>query len=274
MRFPADGARYGEKFVLLGVGILKFIDHCHRESRTIAAANTSPLSLRSAESSRLKCHQNPIRHGGVFHALLFRGFSQCAGDHQIADRQWFCKQLSIASNSGCRGVSPPAFVRSSRNAGRIFPATLATDNCWSLLCPGADLVDPFSLIATVKLARSIPEDSISASSSPTASRHCVLPYQYAPQFARGGKPAFHLGRRCFDNRRFALQITINIASNACGPFQVSKTTWAISRGRGSSGDARNRRRPGSVAETHLNQLLLKQHTGFKGIQVEHAWQKP
>ncbi len=231
-RFPADGARYGEKFGTAGVGILKFIDHCHRESRTDRPANTSPLSLRSAESSRLNMSQNPIRHGGVFHALLFRGSQPCAGYHQIADRQWFCKQLIDPSNSGCRGVSPPAFVRSSKKAERIFPATPVTDNCWSLLLPGADLLDPFSLIATVKLASIIPEDSISASSSPTASRHCCFPYQYAPQFARGGKPAFHHRARCFDNRCFALQITINIAQQPCGPFQVSKTTWAISRGSG------------------------------------------
>ncbi len=161
-----------------------------------------------------------------------------------------------------------------RNAERIFPATPATDSYCLFFCPGADLLDPFSLIATVNLRRSIPEDSISASSSPTASATAVLRHQYAPQFARGGKPAFIIGGRCFDNRRFALQITIISRSNACGPFQVSKTTWAISAAAGSSGDARNRRRPGSVAELIFNQLLLKQHAGFKGIQVGMRWQKP
>ncbi len=232
MRFPADGARYGEKFGTAGVGILKFIDHCHRESRTDRRCNTSPLSLRSAESSRLNMSSNPIRHGGVFHALLFRGSQPMPGDHQIADRQWFCKQLIDRLNSGCRGVSPPAFVRSSKKRWRIFPATPATDNCLSLLLPRPDLVDPFSLIATVKLASINTEDSISASSSPTASRQCCFTVQYAPQFARGGKPAFHHRAAGFDNRRFALQITINIAQQRLGPFQVSKTTRAISRGSG------------------------------------------
>ncbi len=86
MRFPADGPDTAKNSVLLGVGILKFIDHATGNRVRIAAANTSPLSLRTRNRADLTCHQNPIRHGGVFTRYCFADLSQCAGDHQIADR--------------------------------------------------------------------------------------------------------------------------------------------------------------------------------------------
>jgi hypothetical protein len=42
----------------------------------------------------------------------------------------------------------------------------------------------------------------------------------------------------------------------------------------SSGDARNPRRPDSEHGFIFNELLFKQHAGFKRIQAQHALAKP
>ncbi len=210
----------------------------------------------------------PIRHGGVFTRYCFADLSQCAGDHQIADRQWFCKQLIDRLKQWMSRGFPRPSCDLLRNAGRIFPATPATDNCLSLLLPSADLVDPFSLIATVKLA-SINTRRFDQRIQFT---HCVAPLLFYRINTRHnlrvtGSQRFIIGRRCFDNRRFALQITINIAQQRLRPFPVSKTTGLFHAAAGSSGDARNRRRPGSVAETHLQSAAaqtacrIQRHSG-------------
>ncbi len=144
------------------------------------------------------------------------------------------QQRSIASNSGCRRQFPRLSCDLLRNAERIFPARPATDSCCLFFCPGAHLLDPFSLIATVKLA-SINTRRFDQRIQFT---HCVAPLLFYGINTRhnlrvAGSQRFIIGGRCFDNRRFALQITINIAQQRLRPFpDVSKTTAAISRGSG------------------------------------------
>ncbi len=80
--------------------------------------------------------------------------------------------------------------------------------------------------------------------------------------------------RRFNDRRFALQITIDI--DAFGPFHTSNTTLRdVARQRNNNDAARNRRRPDSAQQRFVfNKLLLKQHTGFESVQAEHTLAKP
>ena len=137
MRFPADGARYGEKFGTAG-GRYPEIHRSLPPGIAYGSPLPTPRRFRYAARNRadLTCHQNPIRHGGVFHALLFRGSQPMRGlspDHgstmvlQAVDRS--PQTVDVA------GFPPRLSCDLLRNAERIFPATLATDNCWSLLLP-------------------------------------------------------------------------------------------------------------------------------------------
>ncbi len=139
--------------VLLRIGILEFIDHRHRKTlanggRQRFTVGTDQRTIQSAEHV-VKAKLTPaalfLRHG--FADLFHR-----AGQHQIGKRQRFGKKGFNGNKQRMLRHHAARFgARGQKCLGKLLQRVGQQITARLFLRPGADLFDPFALVATVEL---------------------------------------------------------------------------------------------------------------------------